>query len=235
MSKKILISGASRGLGFALAEKYLQAGWIVYAGVRDVQAAPMLTLKKKFPEALFLLLLDVSDTAQVRRAAQQLQAATDTLDVIINNAAIQLKSSPAILENIDIDETLETYNINTLGALRVTQAFLPFLRKGESRMLVNISSEAGSIGQCGRMTEMDYCMSKAALNMQSVIAQNYLKQDQIKVLAIHPGWMRTDMGGPDALLSAEEGAADVFRLIEMYKGNLDAPIFLDYSGQVLKW
>ncbi len=235
MSKKILVSGASRGLGLALTEKYLQADWIVYAGVRDIQAAPMLALKNEFPDRLFLLPLDVSDTTQVRRAAQELQSSTDTLDVIINNAAIQLKSSPAILERMDIDDTLETYNVNTLGALRVTQAFLPFLRKGETRMLVNISSEAGSIGQCGRMTEMDYCMSKAALNMQSVIAQNYLRQYQIKVLAIHPGWMRTDMGGPAALLSAEEGAAGIFRLIEMYQGRLDAPIYLDYTGQVLKW
>src|SRR4051812_29958814 len=115
MSKKILISGASRGLGFALAEKYLQAGWIILAGVRDAQSAPMLALKNKFPETLFLLPLDVSDTTQVRLAAQELQASTDTLDVIINNAAIQLKSSPAILENMDIDDTLETYNVNTLG------------------------------------------------------------------------------------------------------------------------
>jgi NAD(P)-dependent dehydrogenase (short-subunit alcohol dehydrogenase family) len=235
MNNKVLITGASRGLGLALVGKYLDAGWTAYAGVRDPRAKPVLALKAQFPERLLVLSLDVSDTALVEAAARELQSSTDVLDVIINNAAVQLKSSRAALERIDFDGAMETYNVNALGSLRVTQAFLPFLLKGDMKVLVNISSEAGSIGQCQRVSEFDYCMSKAALNMQSVIAQNYLKQQGVKVLAIHPGWVRTDMGGPGAQVEADIAAEGILRLIETYQGHLEAPTFIDYTGQVLDW
>ena len=235
MNKKVLITGASRGLGLALVGKYLGAGWTTYAGVRNPRARPLQTLKAQFPETLQVLPLDVSDTALVETAARELQSSTDALDVIVNNAAIQLKNSRAPLEQVDFGGAMETYNVNTLGALRVTQAFLPFLLKGEMKMLVNVSSEAGSIGQCQRVSEFDYCMSKAALNMQSMIAQNYLKQHGVKVLAIHPGWVRTDMGGPGAPIEAGVAAEDTLRLVEAYQGRLEAPIFIDYMGQVMDW
>ena len=209
MSKKVLVSGASRGLGFALVEKYLQAGWITYAGVRDPRTTPLLAVKAMFPETLHILPLDVSDTTLVQSAARVLQASTDALDVIINNAAVHLKNSRAVLEQVDFDEAMETYNINALGALRVTKAFMPFLLKGETRVLVNISSDAGSIGRCRNAAGFEYYMSKAALNMQSVILQNYLKPHRIKVLAVHPGWVRTDMGGPGATIEPETAAEGI--------------------------
>jgi NAD(P)-dependent dehydrogenase (short-subunit alcohol dehydrogenase family) len=235
MCKNVLVSGASRGLGLALVGKYLQAGWIIYAGVRDSLATPLLALKTKFPETLHILPLDVSNTALVQLAAQELQASTEKLDVIINNAAVHLKNSLAALEYIDFNDAMETYNINTLGALRVTKEFLPFLLKGETKVLVNVSSEAGSISRCERAKEFDYCMSKTALNMQSVLVQNYLKQYQIKVLAIHPGWIRTDMGGPGAPIEADVAAEGIFSLVEAYQGRLETPIYMDYTGQILNW
>jgi NAD(P)-dependent dehydrogenase (short-subunit alcohol dehydrogenase family) len=235
MNKKILISGASRGLGLALVKKYLGASWTVYAGLRNPRTKFLSVLKTQFPETLHILPLDVSDTALVQAATQELQISTDALDVIINNAAVQLKDSRVVLERIDFNDVMETYDINTLGALRVTQTFLPFLLKGEMKVLVNISSEAGSIGQCQRISEFDYCMSKAALNMQSVIVQNYLKQQGVKVLAIHPGWVRTDMGGPGAQIEAEVAAEGILNLVETYQGRLETPIFMDYTGQVLAW
>jgi len=104
-------------------------------------------------------------------------------------------------------------------------------------MLVNISSEAGSIGDCWRKKEFGYSMSKAALNMQSVILQNHLKEYGVKVLAIHPGYMKSYMLGEknyDADIEPEAAAENIFKLLEEKK-DINTPIFYDYQGNELPW
>jgi NAD(P)-dependent dehydrogenase (short-subunit alcohol dehydrogenase family) len=114
------------------------------------------------------------------------------------------------------------------------QQFLPLLKKGKRKLLINISSEAGSIADSTRTGEMAYCMSKAALNMQSKILHNYLAPKGIKVLAVHPGWVRTDMGGKDADISAQESAEGIFMLAtQTWKA--DDTIYLDYRGNPMRW
>ena len=125
-------------------------------------------------------------------------------------------------------------DVNAFGPLRVTQQFLPLLEKGQMKRLVYISSEAGSIGDCPRKTEFGYTMSKAALNMEVKLLNNYLEPRGYAVFAIHPGWIRTDMGGPNADISAEEAAEDVYRLTLQERGE-NSPIFMQRDGSVKAW
>jgi NAD(P)-dependent dehydrogenase (short-subunit alcohol dehydrogenase family) len=117
--------------------------------------------------------------------------------------------------------------------LRVAKHFLALLRKGNRKLLVNVSSEAGSIGDCRRKTEYAYCMSKSALNMGSKLLQNHLQADGIKVVALHPGWFNSSGKGP-APISAEEAAVKVLATI-LKSHTLDGPMYLDPEGKELPW
>lgn len=234
MNKKILITGASRGLGFCLTRKYLLDGETVFAGTRDMAAPALAELKKAYPNHLIPVLMEVTDTKSVMEAAAAVGQFTDHIDILINNAAIHNKTSFEILEKADIDDCLPVYDANSLGPLRVVKSFLPFLRKSCSAKIINISSESGSVGACGREKEFDYCMSKAALNMGTKLLSNYLRKDNMIVLAVHPGWMRTDMGGSNADLDPYETAC---QLSELFKeiSNIDHPVFIDNQGKVYPW
>ena len=233
--ENVFIAGASRGLGLALAEGYLAEGCRVFAGVRSVQADGLRKLAGKYPRMLFPVRMDAAQTQQVREAARQVKETASQLDVVIYNAGVHFKENDCVLEDADMERCLETYNVNALGALRVAQAFAPLLTGGGRKVLANISSEAGSIADCARDKWFDYCMSKAALNMESKLLQNDLGKRGVKVLAIHPGWMRTDMGGMEADISPEESAAGIMKVIEKY-GNADSPVlYVDYTGKPMNY
>ncbi len=234
MRKSVLITGAARGLGLCFTRKYLKDGFLVFAGSRDLKAASLMELQKEYPDTLIPLMLEVTDTEAVAAAARTVAGYTAKLDIIINNAAVHNSSSFEILEKADIDDCLMVYDINSLGPLRVVKEFLPFLRSNPGAKVINISSESGSISTCGRDKEFDYCMSKAALNMASKLLSNYLKKDQVIVLAVHPGWMRTDMGGSKATLDPYETACRLVELFESRK-DLEGPVFIDNQGKEYPW
>ena len=121
-----------------------------------------------------------------------------------------------------------------IGPLRVVQQFLSLMDKGEMKLILNISSEAGSIADSKRENQFVYCMSKAALNMQSKILHNYLQPRGFIVLIVHPGWMRTNMGGPSAAINSDESAAGIFDLAAREPKPGD-PIYIDYRGEPLPW
>ena len=231
----ILITGADRGLGLALVRRFLDAGRCVFAGVlqNDAELRP---LAASFAGMLTAVPLDVAEAESVRRAAERIAAAAPALDVLINNAGVHLEDKYTPLETLNLaDAHLErTMAVNAFGPLRVTKAFLPLLEKGRRRLIVNISSEAGSIADCWRDREYAYCMSKAALNMHSRLLQNYLGPRGFKVLAVHPGWMRTGMGGPDADIDADEAAAGLYELA-LRDWSPDDGVYFDYRGKPLRW
>lgn len=235
MVKNILITGADKGLGFSLTKLYLEKGYTVFSGLLNQPSEDFQELKNKYGEKLNIVSLDVRSDASVTSSHEEVSRLTDRLDILINNAGVHFEKSFAVLEGVDFQTALDTHNINTLGPLRVTKAYIPLVRNGQDKVIVNISSEAGSIGECWREKEFDYCMSKAALNMQSVLLQKYLKGDGIKVLAVHPGWMQTDMGGAEADISSDISALGIYELVNKYKGELDSPIYMDYSGRLFKW
>jgi NAD(P)-dependent dehydrogenase (short-subunit alcohol dehydrogenase family) len=234
MIKTVFITGADKGLGFSLVQQFLRAGVHVFAGQYQANN-DLIDLAQSFPQTLTPVPLDVTQLDSVSQAADIVAKRVPALDVLINNAGVMLEKRTPLLE-LDLSNLplFETLDVNTFGPLRMVQQFLPLLEKGEHKLILNISSEAGSITDCWRESEFAYSMSKAALNMQSKILQNYLKPRGFKILAVHPGWMRTDMGGADADIDAAEAAEGIFNLA-VKEWNLDDEIYMDYRAQPIHW
>ena len=231
--RNIFISGANRGLGLSLTKLFVESGNRVFAGTRS-PSAPLAALAGQHPGAMHVVALDVSSEDSVKAAAEAVGKA-GRLDLIINNAALlHRESATNPIERIDLDAAAETIDVNAMGPLRVLKYFLPLLNTGPQKMVVNISSEAGSIADCQRDAWYAYCMSKAALNMASMILQNYVRQKGVKVLAVHPGWMRTRMGGEDAKYDTEESARAILALSER-EWSMDGPVFVDHTGAPMRW
>lgn len=233
MEFKVLITGANRGLGLALTEKLLDEGHVVHAIIRH-ESPGLLRLLHGYPANLRLYIGDVSDEDSIRMALEKIRSATQTLDILLNNAAVGLEQGLPLLEQLDFSTYLPMFQVNALGPLLVAKYALPLLRHGNGKLIVNFSSEAGSIGDSDRTSDYGYCMSKAALNMASKIMQNDLKKDRIKVLSLHPGWFSSDMGGPDAPITPADAADKIVKLILNPPG-LNGPIFVSSDGEEMEW
>lgn len=233
--KKVLITGVSGGLGSCLATEYLKRNYQVY-GYDIKDNTKVENIKNMYPEKFEFILMDTSSDESVIRAGTIINQYTESLDILINAAAILPPNSANVLEDFDITQSMELFAVNTLGPLRVVKDLLSLIKKGEEKLIVNISSEAGSMTtHCDYITRYDYCMSKAALNMQSIILQRYLEKDGIKVLLIHPGWLRTEMGGEEAPILPSESAESIVKLTETYKYSENMGMFLDYDGSTRAW
>ncbi len=238
MNNHVFITGGDRGLGLALVKKFIRNGYIVYAGSYLTNWHELPEQKRLYPNQLFILPLDISDDQSVQNAAEDIRQHAQELDILINNAGIYLDEfAGSILKDLNFEDMKRMYDVNALGPLRVTQALMPLLLKGTRKLVVNISSEAGSVGDCWREKEYGYSMSKAALNMQCVILQNHMKAYGVKVLAVHPGWVRSYMLGrfnEEATVEAEDSAEGIYALT-VEQTDLNAPMYLDYQGRVLPW
>jgi NAD(P)-dependent dehydrogenase (short-subunit alcohol dehydrogenase family) len=205
------------------------------AAARNIRAEKLNILKEKYKGRLILLSMDVSNSESVEKAAKKSKQLIPHLDIIINNAAVHYPDSDNVLEEVNIENCLDTININAIGPLRVAKEFVGLLDKGTLKMLVNISSDAGSISDCTMGNWFDYNMSKAALNMESKLLHNYLSRRMITVLAIHPGWIKTDMGGSNAPLAPEEASKNIMTTIANNIGRLNAPLFINNVGRPMNY
>jgi NAD(P)-dependent dehydrogenase (short-subunit alcohol dehydrogenase family) len=228
----VMVTGADSGLGLALAGKFLAEGWRVFAG-RFAHGPALDSLVGQSVGRLTALGLDVRSIESVRVAADAVAAVTPSLDLLINNAGIN-PDRDVPLEQLDIELSRQAIDTNALGPLRVTQQFLPLLRRGTLKRIVNVSSEAGSIANCYRTSWFGYSMSKAGLNIQTRLLQNYLGKEGFTVLAVHPGWMRSGMGAADATFAPQTPAASLYPLITGPRAP-DAPQFFQWDGAPLPW
>jgi NAD(P)-dependent dehydrogenase (short-subunit alcohol dehydrogenase family) len=189
-----LITGANRGLGLETAEQLGELGYTVILGIRDLakgnQAAA--SLKRRGLKAISLL-LDVSDAASIDRAGDRLKSETESLDVLVNNAAIHYDTWEHA-SNARMTTVSEAWETNVLGPWRVSQMALPLLRRVRASRIVNVSSESGSLASMGDETPA-YAITKAALNALTRQLAAELKSEGILVNAVCPGWTATDMGG----------------------------------------
>lgn len=233
MGYSVLITGASKGLGFSLTNIYLESNHKVIATYRK-NLENLEEIANKY-ENLILVPMDISSEDSVKSAYELIRERISSIDILINNAAIYIEDRSKTIENIDIEKVITTLNVNSVGVLRVLKYFYPMVEGSNKKLIINISSEAGSIGDCWRDREYGYCMSKSALNMLSMILQNYSRDKGVKILIIHPGWMRTDMGGPDADISPEESAKGIYNLsLREWDAN-DKDIYMDYLGRKMNW
>ena len=202
--KTVLITGANKGIGYEVARHLAGKVFHVFIGARNQDAGRKAADKiaKGGGKATFLE-IDVSDNASVIAAAREFAKAADHLDVLVNNAGIIVDGDNSILEISDelLRKTLET---NTLGALRVTRAFVPLLSKSKSPRVINVSSGGGQLTGGADGWSPAYCISKTALN--GVTSQLAAALPKFAVNSVCPGWVRTDMGGQGATRSVEEGA-----------------------------
>jgi NAD(P)-dependent dehydrogenase (short-subunit alcohol dehydrogenase family) len=238
MLKTALITGADRGLGFALSAELLKRGWQVFAGMHNPDWPELADLAPQYPGRLQIVPLDVSSGESVQAAAQAVAKISDHIDMLINNAGVSSRNNPkTIRQPQDYAEMHRQFDINSLGPLRVVEAFLPLTDRGAMKRLCFVSSEAGSIGKSTRGAWYGYCMSKAALNMAVKNLFNLLRPEGYSFRLYHPGWLRTYMGGTknmEADLEADAAAEMAVRIF-LRKRNEDRLALVDYQGHSWPW
>ncbi len=231
-----LITGANRGLGLEHARQYAEEGWEVHACARGLSRASELSeLHKQFPATVHLHALDVTDHAAVDELAQALQATA--IDVLLNNAGtFGPQGAPEgmayqSLVNMDFGVWRQMLEVNLLGAFKVATAFHDHLAASDMKLLVNVSSELGSIEENGG-SSYAYRSSKAGLNMVSKgMAAEWM---DLVVVAIAPGWCKTDLGGSDAPIEAADSVRDQQALFPTLTQS-DSGRFIDVNGDTVPW
>jgi NAD(P)-dependent dehydrogenase (short-subunit alcohol dehydrogenase family) len=227
-----LVTGANRGIGLEVTRQLAQLGFRCVLGARDAekgrQAAGQLGKGKLEVSARQL---DVTDQKSIDAARLWVEERFGRLDVLINNAAI-LYDSWQRAANADLKTVREAFETNTLGAWRTCQAFIPLLKKSGHARVVNVSSESGSLAAMGGGTPA-YGVSKVALNALTRMLADELRSARILVNSVCPGWVATEMGGPDAPRTVEEGAASVVWAATLPDTGPTGGFFRD--GQPLAW
>jgi len=226
----VLITGANRGIGLALVKAYATRRDKVIATVRATSDRTELdAFVKTAPKWIDVLEMDVADAAEIGRARRKLEA--EPIDVLINNAAIGGPERQTATE-MDFDGLIETLNVNTIAPLRVATAFLPNVKAAKGK-IITLSSQMGQV-QSASSDSLAYRVSKAAVNklMRGLAAE--LKPQGIPVLIVHPGWVKTDMGGEGAPLTSDESAAQLQKLIDKLDIGSTGK-FLAWNGKELAW
>lgn len=229
----VLVTGANRGLGLEFARQYAAAaGWQVIATCRAPEAAT--DLQKLAPESgrrIRILGMNVTDTASVRAAAAALK--DEAIDLLLNNAGVGGPPGQQ-LGNLDYAAWARVLDTNTLGPMRVVEAFLDHISKGQRKQIVTITSTMGSIEDNASGGRYAYRSSKAAVNMVMKSLAVDLAPRGITCVVVHPGWVRTDMGGPGGKLTPVESIRALRSLIDAIKPE-DAGRFFNYDGKPYPW
>jgi NAD(P)-dependent dehydrogenase (short-subunit alcohol dehydrogenase family) len=206
-----LITGASRGLGLEFARHYLTAGWQVYAACRDPEGADELHKLSDAGEKLRVLRLDAVDSASIKAAAAELDGRA--IDLLLNNAGVGGVWGQTI-GNVDYEAWAKVLDVNTMGPVRVLEAFVEHIARSESKLVVTLTSGMGSIGDNASGGAIAYRSSKAAVNMVMRSLVIDLAPRGITCVVVNPGWVRTGMGGPNATLTPAQSVAKLRRLID---------------------
>ncbi len=230
--ESILVTGANRGLGLEWCRQYALAGWRVYATCRHPETAEDLNALAQAHTRLSLHRLDV--TSAEHCAALRAELGDTPIDVLVNNAGVYLeKYAPD--SAIHYDDWLQTLQVNTLGAVRVTEALAHNVARSQRRLVLAISSHMGSIADISAPGSYCYRSSKAALNAAMKGLALAYRPLGIGVLILHPGWVKTRMGGWDeAPLTPEQSVASMRRLVDAYVPQMSGR-FLRYDGSELPW
>jgi NAD(P)-dependent dehydrogenase (short-subunit alcohol dehydrogenase family) len=222
-----LITGANRGLGLEFARQLSQRKdeTKIIATARKVEEAT--DLARLVHD---VIALDVADPKSIEKLPDLLK--DRPIDILINNAGVGSKGGP--IEQLEEDELQRVFTVNAFGPMLVSKALLKNLRAGQRKTIFNITSQLGSITNNHGGSSYSYRGSKAALNMMTVSLANELKKEGFTCVVTHPGWVQTDMGGPNATLKPEESIAAMLKLIDGLKPE-DNGKFFNYDGKPMPW
>ncbi|WP_305907669.1 SDR family oxidoreductase [Methylomarinum sp. Ch1-1] len=228
----VLVTGTNRGLGLEFCRQYARAGWRVIACCRGPEQASALKRLASDNANVQIYRLDVCDHATIDCLAEQL--ADTAIDQLIANAAYYGDCRGHGYGRLDYQAWRTTLETNVLGAVKVAEAFTPHLRRRAKPLIVAVSSLMGSIADNNSGGSLLYRSSKAALNAAMKSLAIDLRSAGIGVLIFHPGWVKTDMGGPDALIDAETSVAGMMKQIDVFDISQSGS-FLNYDGAALPW
>lgn len=232
-ARRSLVTGAGRGLGLALVRELLARGDQVVATVRDpARAEPLQRLGDQLPGQLHLLTLDVADSESFPAFQADVAARQPALDLLINNAGILAGGER--FGQLRANGLLDAFTTNAAGPLLLTQALAPLLQRGNHALVLNISSILGSIASTEGFHTPSYAISKAALNMVGALLREPLAAAGIRVLNLHPGWVRTAMGGTGATLDADLVARSILDTLQALPASATG-VFIDRHGRPLPW
>lgn len=232
MTGTTVITGANRGIGLAFCKQYLKKGYQVYACCRQPESAQeLLTLKHHHRDLLHTMPLDVTNEAM--RVSLSHSIGDQPVDILINNAGIY---GPVALSFTDVSEKdwLENFRVNTIAPLLLTQCLINNILASQEKKIILMTSKMGSIGDNSSGAGYIYRSSKAALNAVGKSLAHDLSEKGVSVALVHPGWVKTDMGGDNAMITPEESVKGVIRYIETLNKNSSGQ-FINYDSSPIPW
>lgn len=229
MKKSVLITGANRGIGLGLVKQYLSQGWLVHATSRSLETAVDLQDLANGNADLIIHSLDVANYDQLEQLSTQLSS----LDLVINNAGYYGPKGYGFGQT-DVEEWRRVFEINTIAPLKLIESLYPLLKNGTTKKIACISSKVGSMAENTSGGGYIYRSSKAALNSVVKSLSNDLRDEGFTVIALHPGWVQTEMGGPNALIDTTTSAKGLFEVIEHSSVNHSGE-FINYDGTRIAW
>ena len=209
----VFVSGANRGIGFGLTLEMVQHGCKVAAGYRDEIRSQKLLAEAEKQGNILPVKVDVTVEDDLKHLYEFIDDHFGHLNILVNSAGVNI-NDPAQVNELNWEDLAWSLEVNVGGPLMTSKTLYPLLQKGKEKKIVNISSQMGSI-QLTNGGATPYRVSKAALNMLTRNQAIEYKKDGIAVVILHPGWVRTDMGGPAAPMTVAESVRKVFKIIEM--------------------
>ena len=229
--RTVLITGANRGIGLGLTTRFLQQGYKVIATCRNPDGARELwELEHEHKEQLQLETLDITSATSISSLANKLDLAHG-LDILINNAGV-LYGYDQTMETLNLEDLDRSLRVNLFGTIAMTQALWPAIKRAAQPVIANVSSRMGSIADNTSGGAYAYRISKTALNM--FVKNLALEHPDVTCLALHPGWVQTEMGGKGASLSVHEAAQGLYRVISEANTSISGH-FLNYKGEHIPW
>jgi NAD(P)-dependent dehydrogenase (short-subunit alcohol dehydrogenase family) len=225
----VFITGAKRGIGFEFTKQYAEDGWKVLACCRDPASAPELLALAQKNSNIQVVTLDVMNFKQIEQVADTLQHTP--IDVLINNAGIYPESR---FGDVDMDEWSTAFKINSMAPLKLAEAFQANLAKSELKKLATLSSKMGSIEDNTSGGSYIYRSTKTAVNMVMKSLSIDLATTGISVVTLHPGWVLTDMGGPNALINVKTSVSGLRNVIDKLS-LVNTGKFIAYDGKEIAW
>ncbi len=231
--KTTLITGANRGIGLEFTKQYAADGWRVIACSRHPENSDALNkLAAQYPDLVKIQALDVADHTHIERLAQIL--VNESIDLLINNAGIYPASDAGGLGHTDYADWLRTFRINTMAPLKTAESFTAQIARSKQKTIVTISSKMGSVADNSSGGNYLYRSSKTAVNMVVKSLAIDLKPVGITAVILNPGWVKTDMGGPNAMISTEQSVSGMRQVISKLT-IADSGKFFDYDGRMIPW